>query len=48
VRREGATTIYTQRALFHPHGLLGHMYWWAIWPFHGAVLRNDTQHCAGG
>jgi uncharacterized protein YbjT (DUF2867 family) len=47
VRRENDRTIYTQRALFHPHGLLGHTYWWAIWPFHGAIfggmMRNISR-----
>jgi uncharacterized protein YbjT (DUF2867 family) len=35
---------YRQRALFHPRGLPGQLYWWAVWPFHGIVfggmLRN--------
>ncbi|GLW10755.1 NAD(P)-dependent oxidoreductase [Microtetraspora sp. NBRC 13810] len=39
-------TVYRQRALFHPHGLLGHLYWWAISPFHnlifGRMARNLT------
>jgi hypothetical protein len=38
---------YVQRALFHPHGLGGHLYWWAIRPFHGIIfggmLRNITK-----
>ncbi|MBO1415803.1 SDR family oxidoreductase [Streptomyces sp. FH025] len=38
---------YRQRALFHPHGLAGHAYWWAIAPFHRAVFggmaRNITE-----
>ncbi|MFF4926909.1 SDR family oxidoreductase [Kitasatospora sp. NPDC001261] len=38
---------YRQRALFHPHGLAGHAYWWAIAPFHSAVFggmaRNITE-----
>ena len=46
VGREGDTTIYTQRALFHPRGLLGHLYWWAIWPFHGAVFGGMTRNIA--
>ncbi|WP_149184578.1 SDR family oxidoreductase [Streptomyces sp. TRM49041] len=48
---------YRQRALFHPHGLLGHAYWWSVSPFHAAVFggmaRNITkaavkQSAAGG
>ncbi|WP_030244838.1 SDR family oxidoreductase [Streptomyces sp. NRRL S-350] len=39
--------LYHQRALFHPHGLAGHAYWWAIAPFHGlvfgAMARNITD-----
>ena len=46
VRREDGRTLYTQRALFHPRGLFGHLYWWAVWPFHHAVFggmeRNIT------
>ncbi|MEU6238803.1 SDR family oxidoreductase [Kitasatospora sp. NPDC047058] len=40
-------TRYRQRALFHPHGLAGHAYWWAVAPFHTAVFggmaRNITE-----
>ncbi len=28
----------TQRATFAPHGLAGHLYWWAIAGFHGIVF----------
>ena len=31
-------TVLRQRALFHPHGLAGHAYWWAVTPFHGVVF----------
>lgn len=38
---------YGQRAVFHPRGLAGHAYWWAIRPFHGVVfggmLRNIVR-----
>jgi hypothetical protein len=46
VRREGDRTIYTQRALFHPRGLLGQVYWWTIWPFHGAIFGGMTRNIA--
>ncbi|MET7637193.1 SDR family oxidoreductase [Streptomyces sp. NPDC005438] len=40
-------TRYEQRALFHPHGLLGHAYWWSVVPFHavvfGGMARNITR-----
>jgi uncharacterized protein YbjT (DUF2867 family) len=46
VRHDNGRTLYTQRALFHPRGLFGHMYWWAVWPFHhfvfGGMERNVT------
>jgi uncharacterized protein YbjT (DUF2867 family) len=42
---------YRQRALFHPHGLLGHAYWWSVSPFHAAVFggmaRNITRAAEG-
>ncbi|MCG5212900.1 SDR family oxidoreductase [Streptosporangium sp. KLBMP 9127] len=31
-------TVYTQRAIFHPRGLLGHLYWRALSPFHGLIF----------
>ncbi|MBH5338054.1 SDR family oxidoreductase [Streptomyces pactum] len=38
---------YRQRALFHPHGLAGHLYWWSVAPFHavvfGGMARNITR-----
>lgn len=44
-------TVFRQRALFHPHGLPGHLYWWAIKPFHGLVFggmqRNITSTATG-
>ncbi|MFJ4963132.1 3 beta-hydroxysteroid dehydrogenase/Delta 5--_4-isomerase [Streptomyces sp. ADI96-02] len=47
---EQGRTVYRQRALFHPQGLLGHAYWWSVWPFHsvvfGGMARNITQAAA--
>ncbi|MFI1538093.1 SDR family oxidoreductase [Streptomyces anandii] len=44
---EAGRTLYRQRALFHPRGLLGHAYWWCVWPFHalvfGGMARNITR-----
>ena len=34
---EGGST-YRQRAIFFPHGLTGHAYWWVIAPFHVLVF----------
>lgn len=40
-------STYRQRAVFIPHGLAGHLYWWAVAPFHGIVFggmaRNITR-----
>jgi uncharacterized protein YbjT (DUF2867 family) len=42
-----ATTVYRQRALFHPKGLYGHAYWTSMLPFHGIIfgsmLRNIRE-----
>ncbi|MER6508683.1 SDR family oxidoreductase [Nonomuraea sp. NPDC001636] len=46
VTRSGGRTIYTQRAIFHPHGLLGHLYWWAISPFHGLIFGRMPVNVA--
>ncbi len=43
--REGRST-YVQRALFHPRGLLGHLYWWAVAPFHGIVFGGMARNIA--
>jgi hypothetical protein len=44
--------VYAQRAIFRPHGLLGHLYWWAISPFHrlifGGMPRNITKKAEQG
>ncbi|MER7698125.1 MULTISPECIES: SDR family oxidoreductase [unclassified Streptomyces] len=49
-RDERGRTVYGQRALFHPRGLPGHAYWWAVWPFHsvvfGGMARNIAQAAA--
>ncbi|RLV54574.1 SDR family oxidoreductase [Aeromicrobium phragmitis] len=46
---EGGTTTFHQRALFHPRGLLGQVYWWSVWPFHGIVfgsMQRNVAHAA--
>lgn len=43
---EGGTTTFHHRALFHPKGLLGHVYWWAVWPFHGIVFGSMQRNIA--
>lgn len=39
-------TIYRQRALFHPRGLAGHLYWYALVPFHGVVFGAMARNIA--
>lgn len=45
-RGQAGRTVYGQRAIFRPHGLMGQAYWWSLRPFHGLVfggmLRNIT------
>ena len=38
--------VFRQRALFHPRGLLGHLYWWAVYPFHGMVFGGMQRNIA--
>jgi len=40
-----ASTLH-QRALFHPRGILGHLYWWVVWPFHGLVFGSMQRNIA--
>ena len=42
-------TVFSQRALFHPRGLAGHLYWKSIAPFHGLVfggMQRNIAHAA--
>ncbi|MBA3265236.1 MAG: SDR family oxidoreductase [Nocardioidaceae bacterium] len=40
------TTRLRQRALFHPRGIAGHVYWWGVWPFHGIVFGSMQRNIA--
>jgi hypothetical protein len=47
--RPTGRTLFRQRALFHPRGLAGHLYWHAISPFHGLVfdaMQHNIAHAA--
>jgi hypothetical protein len=46
LRAEMRLTVYTQRAPFHPHGLLGHLYSWVISPFHWVVFGGMKRNIA--
>lgn len=39
-------TVFAQRALFHPHGLAGQLYWWSVYPFHGIVFGGMQRNIA--
>ncbi|MEU4892338.1 SDR family oxidoreductase [Streptomyces sp. NPDC044780] len=38
--------VYRQRALFHPRGLGGHLYWWSVAPFHALVFGGMARNIA--
>lgn len=44
--RGEATCVFHQRALFHPRGISGHLYWWSVWPFHGLVFASMQRNIA--
>jgi hypothetical protein len=44
VEHDPAGARLRQRATFHPRGLLGHLYWWAIAPFHGVVFGGMVRN----
>jgi len=47
----GDGSTYTQRAVFQPRGLAGHLYWWSVAPFHrlvfGGMARNIAAAATG-
>ncbi|WP_369797475.1 SDR family oxidoreductase [Nocardia sp. CNY236] len=44
-REAGAT--YRQCAVFEPHGLVGHLYWKAIAPFHAVIFGGMARNITG-
>ena len=42
--RPGGGSHLTQRAIFWPRGLFGHMYWWSVAPFHAFVFPPMARH----
>ncbi|MFR9725641.1 SDR family oxidoreductase [Streptomyces sp. MS19] len=42
----GDRALYRQRAVFRPRGLSGHLYWWAVSPFHAVVFRGMVRNIA--
>ncbi|MFE2557831.1 SDR family oxidoreductase [Streptomyces sp. NPDC059352] len=45
-RDDTGRTRYRQRALFHPRGLAGQMYWWSVAPFHAVVFGGMARKIA--
>jgi uncharacterized protein YbjT (DUF2867 family) len=45
---ESNGSIVTQVAIYAPRGLLGHAYWWSVWPMHGLVFPSMARYCALG
>ena len=43
VINEDATNYLLQTATYRPHGLLGRLYWWAVWPFHGFIFPGMAK-----
>ncbi len=46
VDAETGGTILTQVAIYAPKGLLGHAYWWSVWPMHGLVFPSMAKNAA--
>ena len=42
---DGGAVLH-QRAIYHPRGLLGDLYWWAVLPFHGIVFGGMQRNIA--
>lgn len=40
-------SVLTQTAIYAPKGLLGHLYWWAVFPMHGLVFPSMVKTAAG-
>ncbi|MFE0651414.1 DUF2867 domain-containing protein [Streptomyces sp. NPDC059534] len=45
-RDDDGRTRYRQRALFHPRGLAGQLYWWSVAPFHAVVFGGMARNIA--
>jgi hypothetical protein len=41
---ERGGAVYRQRALFIPHGLAGHLYWFSVAPFHDVVFDGMARN----
>ena len=48
IEPEGTGCVVTQVAIYAPKGLLGHAYWWSVWPMHGIVFPSMVNKMAKG
>lgn len=44
VDEKNGQTYLKQRAIYWPHGLAGHAYWWSVAPFHAFVFPPMAKH----
>ena len=43
VMNEDGQNYLLQTATYRPHGLVGRLYWWAVWPFHGFIFPGMAK-----
>jgi hypothetical protein len=48
IEPEGTGCVITQVAIYAPRGLMGHAYWWSVWPMHGIVFPSMIKKMARG
>jgi len=46
ITEEDHRRVLHQKALFIPHGLTGHLYWWVVSPFHNIVFGSMIANLA--
>jgi uncharacterized protein YbjT (DUF2867 family) len=46
VERDGGGSVVTQTAIFEPAGLVGLVYWYGLWPFHGFIFGGMLRNLA--
>jgi hypothetical protein len=44
IETEGEKNILIQQATYRPLGLLGRLYWYAVWPAHGFIFNGMIQN----
>ncbi len=46
LERNSVGTVIRQSAIFEPHGLLGFLYWYGLWPVHRVLLPGMLDNIA--